>query len=76
MGAGYDAKLLGTLDSDESHEILEIDAVSPPGLRVTDIGELLGLGRHLGQSLEFLSGQSPGLYGRKVGRGHGKSSSN
>ena len=42
-------------DASEGHEVLEVDAVSPPRPLIVNVGEPLDLGGHLSQGLKLKS---------------------
>jgi hypothetical protein len=55
--AADQAELLRPGDPNEAHELLQVFAVSAPGIGIVDVGEPLGRRRHLGELVEFRRGQ-------------------
>ncbi len=61
VGAGHQPELPRPHDAHERHELADVALVRPPRPRIGNVGEPLGLGRHVAQALELGGGEQPTL---------------
>ena len=58
---------IGRPNAGEGHEFFQVVPVRPPGVRVVDVREPLGFGRHIGELGEFCAGERPPGQRRALG---------
>ena len=61
VGAGHQPELPRPSDAHERHELPDVALVRPPSPWIGNVGEPLGLGRHVAQALELGGGEQPTL---------------